>query len=209
MNKKFAPALVIATLIAALTTAIAPAQAATCTASASGTEGPYYLSGMPVRSTISETEKGIKTTLTFTVVDSACKAIKGATVDVWHANASGQYSGVDGNSGTYLRGSQVTNAKGQVTFTTIYPGWYPARTMHIHIKVWRDGQQILTTQFFATDSASAKIYAMSPYSVRGQAAVNNARDGIYNGYGAAVSGLTLKVTSSSKKITATGRIVLN
>ena len=209
MNKKFAPALVIATLLAALTTAIAPAQAATCTASASGTEGPYYLSGVPVRSTISETEKGIKTTLTFTVVDSACKAIKGATVDVWHANASGQYSGVDGNSGTYLRGSQVTNAKGQVTFTTIYPGWYPARTMHIHIKVWRDGQQVLTTQFFATDGASAKIYAMSPYSVRGQAAVNNARDGIYNGYGAAVSGLTLKVTSSSKKITATGRIVLN
>lgn len=208
--KKFLGSILI-TLSLALTSIVgaATAQAATCKATASGTEGPYYISGAPIRSNITESEKGIKTEITFSVVDTSCKAIKGATVDIWHANASGQYSGVDGNSGVYLRGSQVTNEKGRVTFTSIYPGWYPARTMHIHVKVWREGNEVLTTQFFASDGASAKIYAMPPYSSRGQARVNNSRDGIYQNYGSSVSGITLKVNSTAKKITATGRIVIN
>lgn len=121
---------------------------------------------------------------------------------------AGKYSGVDGNSGTYLRGSQVTDAKGKVTFTTIFPGWYPARTMHIHVMVWKAGEKVLTTQFFGSDSATAKIYAMAPYATRGQAAVNNSRDGIYQGYGTSVKAVTLKISSSSKKITASGNLVI-
>ena len=199
---------VIFSLIAASLLAVLPAQAATCAATPSGTEGPYYLSGAPIRSNIIETEQGIKTTLTLTVVDSACKAIKGATVDIWHTNASGEYSGVDGNNGIYLRGSQVTNAKGQVTFTTIFPGWYPQRTMHIHFKVWRDGKEVLTSQLFASDAVTTKIYAMAPYAVRGNQAVNNARDGIYRGYGSSVSLVTMKVVASTKRITASAKLVI-
>jgi protocatechuate 3,4-dioxygenase beta subunit len=166
------------------------------------------LSGAPVRSNIVETEQGIKTTLTLTVVDTSCKAIKGATVDIWHTNAAGEYSGVDGNSGIYLRGSQITNAKGQVTFTTIFPGWYPQRTMHIHFKVWRDGKEVLTSQLFASDTVTTKIYAMAPYAARGNQAVNNARDGIYRGYGSSISLVTMKVAASTKRITASAKIVI-
>jgi protocatechuate 3,4-dioxygenase beta subunit len=206
MNKKS-----IAAVVIALTSSIlspVQANAATCTATPAGTEGPYYLSGMPVRSNITETEAGIKTTLTFTVVDSKCKAVKGATVDVWHANMNGEYSGVDGNSGTYLRGSQVTNAKGIVTFTTIFPGWYPARTMHIHVMVWKAGQKVLTTQYFGSDKEVSKVYSMAPYVTRGQEAVNNTRDGIYQGYGAAVSAVTLKISATNKLIKASGKLVI-
>lgn len=199
---------IVTTLVFAALATIAPARAATCTATPAGTEGPYYLSGMPVRSNITETEQGIKTTLTLTVVDSSCKPVKGATVDIWHANAAGEYSGVDGNSGIYLRGSQVTNAKGQATFTTIFPGWYPARTMHIHVKVWRDGSEALTSQLFASDAITTKIYAMTPYAARGNQAVNNTRDGIYRSYGSSVSLVTLKVSATTKKITATAKLVI-
>lgn len=208
MRTRKSSIVVISSLIASSLFAVLPAQAATCTATPAGTEGPYYLSGAPVRSNIVETEQGIKTTLTLTVVDSACKAVKGATVDIWHTNASGEYSGVDGNSGIFLRGSQITNTKGQVTFTTIFPGWYPQRTMHIHFKIWRDGQEVLTSQLFATDAITTKIYAMSPYAVRGNQAVNNARDGIYRGYGSSVSLVTMKVTATTKKITAAAKIVI-
>jgi protocatechuate 3,4-dioxygenase beta subunit len=208
MNKKLIAVVFIA--FAFVLPIIIPiqAQAATCTATPSGTEGPYYLSGMPVRSNITETEAGIKTTLTFTVVDSKCKAVKGATVDVWHANMNGEYSGVDGNSGTYLRGSQVTNSKGVVTFTTIFPGWYPARTMHIHVMVWKAGQKVLTTQFFGSDKDVSKVYSMAPYATRGQKAVNNTRDGIYQGYGTAVSTVTLKISATTKLIKASGKLVI-
>ena len=208
MNRKSFSAIVIAISLCSTVLIPTQVQAATCAATPSGTEGPYYLSGMPVRSNITEGEAGIKTSLTFTVLDTKCKAVKGATVDVWHASMAGKYSGVDGNSGTYLRGSQVTDAKGKVTFTTIFPGWYPARTMHIHVMVWKAGEKVLTTQFFGSDSATAKIYAMAPYATRGQAAVNNARDGIYQGYGTSVKAVTLKISSSTKKISASANLVI-
>lgn len=182
------------------------AEAATCTASQSLTEGPYYSTDTPVRTNIASGQAGTKAKFTITVVDSSCKAVKGAKVDIWHANASGKYSAVEGVAGNFARGTQTTNAKGQVTFTTVYPGWYPGRTMHIHFKVWRNGSEVLTSQFFASDADNAKIYATGAYASRGNQDTSLARDRIYNELSNPAS-LTLKLSIKST-ITGTAKVVI-
>ena len=61
------------------------------------------------------------------------------------------YSGVQGNTGTFMRGVQLTNANGLVRFTTVYPGWYSGRAVHIHVKVHIGGKVVHTGQFFFND----------------------------------------------------------
>ncbi|MFM1952055.1 MAG: hypothetical protein RJA33_849 [Actinomycetota bacterium] len=181
--------------------------AATCTPTQSLSEGPYYSTNTPVRSNIVSGQLGTKTVLTITVVDASCKAVKGAKVDIWHASAAGKYSAVEGNTQNFLRGSQVTNAAGKVTFTTIYPGWYPGRTMHIHFKVWRNGQDVLTSQFFASDSGNAKIYATGEYAKRGNQDTYLNSDRIYRELSDPKS-LTLSPKVSGKSITVSGKITI-
>src|SRR4051812_24855877 len=97
------------------------------------TEGPYYIAGEKVRRDITDGRPGTRLMLRTTVVDaSTCKAIRGAAVDVWHADASGVYSGFgDGAaSQTFMRGVQKTDARGLAVFKTVYPGWYPGRSVH-------------------------------------------------------------------------------
>src|SRR4029079_7281258 len=111
------------------------------------TEGPYFVDGMPNRSDITSdtsdgvTQEGINLSLTvhvYGIDNGSCIPIKGAKVDVWHANSTGVYSAV-GQMGTlgsnFLRGNQITDDNGTVKFSTIYPGWYPGRAIHIHDKV--------------------------------------------------------------------------
>jgi len=186
-----------------------PSFAKTCTVTPAMTEGPYYLSNMPIRSDITEGLPGSKTIITFTVLDKKCRAVPNAQIDIWHTNATGEYSGVDGNSGTFMRGSQVTNKNGKVTFTSIFPGWYPARTMHIHAKVWVNGSEVLTTQFFTSDKTTTKVYSTGVYKSRGQQRVNNAQDGIYQSLGESAKLLTLGSKITSKKITLSGTFVLS
>jgi protocatechuate 3,4-dioxygenase beta subunit len=74
----------------------------------------------------------------FDVDNGSCIPLKGARVDTWHANSRGIYSAVNdlGTTGKkFLRGYQLTDNNGTVRFTTIYPGWYQGRTIHIHDKV--------------------------------------------------------------------------
>ena len=75
---------------------ISPANAATtkCSLTQAIEEGPYYLSSTPTRSDVTDGQAGKALTLKFTVLDSKCKAIKNARVDIWYANAQGVYSGV-------------------------------------------------------------------------------------------------------------------
>jgi protocatechuate 3,4-dioxygenase beta subunit len=87
---------------------------------------------------------------------TTCRAIKNASVEIWHADASGAYSGVAGNGGTWLRGIQRTNARGQVRFETILPGWYPGRTPHIHMKVFVSGSEIHTGQVCSSRPRSSR-----------------------------------------------------
>jgi protocatechuate 3,4-dioxygenase beta subunit len=156
--------------------------AATCTQTAEQTEGPFYFDVDSIRSDIREDRRGATLRLGVRVRDAGeCEPIANAVVDVWHCDAVGDYSGFEGEDGeTYLRGAQVTNRDGIAEFTTIYPGWYPGRTVHIHAKVHLDRQTVLTTQFYFDDEFSAKVFEGDAYgSAAGRDAFNDS-DGIYD-----------------------------
>jgi len=164
-----------------------PGSAASCMLSPELTEGPYYISGEAVRSDITEGKAGVPLRLSLNVVNaSSCAPISGATVEVWHADAGGDYSGFGNgaSSRTFLRGAQVAGADGAVTFQTIYPGWYVGRAVHIHLKVHIAGNVVHTGQLFFDEQVSDGVYARSPYSSRTGQRTTNAQDSIYTQGGA-------------------------
>jgi protocatechuate 3,4-dioxygenase beta subunit len=156
--------------------------AAACTRTAELTEGPFYFDVDRIRSDIREDRDGAKLRLGVRVRDAAeCEPIQNAVVDIWHCDAAGSYSGFqDADGETYLRGAQVTNADGIVEFTTIYPGWYPGRTVHIHAKVHIDKQTALTTQLCFADDFTAKVYRAEPYASDAGRDTFNQNDSLYS-----------------------------
>jgi protocatechuate 3,4-dioxygenase beta subunit len=168
---------------AALGAASVPADAVACVLAPEMTDGPYYLPGEKVRRTISEGLPGARLNLRLTVVDAAaCKPVKGAAVDIWHCSAGGKYSGEESNDTaglTFLRGIQRTDAKGLALFTTVYPGWYPGRAVHIHVKVHAGGDVVHTGQLFFRDAFTDAVYRRAPYSGRGTRDMRNGDDSIY------------------------------
>jgi protocatechuate 3,4-dioxygenase beta subunit len=167
---------------------VAEADAATvsCILTPEQTEGPYYIAGEKLRRNITEGRPGAPLVLrTFVVDASSCRAIRNAAVDIWHADASGIYSGFgDGaSSRTFMRGIQRTNAKGLAQFRTVYPGWYQGRTVHIHVKVHVSGNVVHTGQLYFPDSMTDAVYRRAPYSARGSRDVRNASDSIFRSGG--------------------------
>ena len=152
--------------------------AATCTQTAELTEGPFYFDVDQIRSDIREDREGAKLLLGVRVRDAAaCEPLADAVVDLWHCDATGNYS-AEGQ--TYLRGAQVTNKDGVAEFTTVYPGWYPGRTVHIHAKVHIDRQTVLTTQFSFDDGFSEKVFEGEPYASHEGRTTFNENDGLYS-----------------------------
>jgi hypothetical protein len=168
--------------------------AITCVLTPELTEGPYYLGGEKVRRDITEGRPGVRLGLALSVVDaSTCKPIKGAAVDIWHCDALGVYSGVQDNTGTFMRGIQRTDLHGIARFTTVYPGWYAGRAVHIHVKVHLGGNVVHTGQFFFDDALSDAVYKSAPYNTRGPRDVRDSNDSIYRNGG---SKSLLKVVKS-------------
>jgi protocatechuate 3,4-dioxygenase beta subunit len=167
------------------------------------TEGPYYLDLDLVRRNIKGDRKGTPLSLRFTVVDaSTCSRLENANVEVWHADASGAYSGVSGNGGNYLRGVQRTNAGGVARFETIFPGWYRGRTPHIHMKVFVSGNEVHTGQVFFRPAVTKTVYSSGVYKSRGQQDTSNSADMIYREAGArALCPLTRKGSGYSGTMT--------
>jgi protocatechuate 3,4-dioxygenase beta subunit len=155
--------------------------AADCVLMPELTEGPYYLDLDLVRSDITEGRPGLPLDLRVAVVDAdACEPIEGAAVDVWHCDADGAYSGVEGAEGeTFCRGVQMTDADGVAEFRTIFPGWYTGRAVHVHLKVQAADGQTHTGQLFFSPETTSAVYALEPYAGRGAPDVANANDGIY------------------------------
>jgi protocatechuate 3,4-dioxygenase beta subunit len=146
------------------------------------TEGPYYIAGEKVRRDIREGHPGTRLDLKLTVLNAkTCKPIRNAAVDIWHADAAGDYSGFsDGTSSrTFMRGIQKTDASGVARFTTVYPGWYMGRTVHIHVKVHVGGAVVHTGQLFFNDTLTDKVFTAAPYASRGDRDTRNAKDSIY------------------------------
>lgn len=141
-------------------------------------EGPFYLDLGRIRRNIVENRVGVPLALALAVVDSkTCEPVRDAAVDVWHCDALGVYSGEPSEHSqgeTYLRGTQLTGESGLVEFATIYPGQYPGRTTHIHIKVHvggrqRDGAYVSghvshTGQLFTSDRSDAEVFRLAPYN---------------------------------------------
>jgi len=179
------------------------------------TEGPYFvdekLSRSDIRSdpTTGNARPGIPLTLGFLVSrlsGSSCAALSGAIVDVWHCDALGVYSDVSDPSFNtkgqrFLRGYQTTDASGRAQFTTIYPGWYQGRAVHIHFKIRPTTASEFTSQLFFDDALNTEVYSQAPYSQRGtQGILRNAGDGIYQQGGGK---LLLNVTKTGSGYAAT------
>ena len=158
----------------------------TCILTPEQTEGPYYIANEKVRRDIRDGHKGALLDLRTTVVDaSTCKPVKGALVEIWHCDAAGLYSGfgAGASSRTFLRGGQRTDAKGLARFTTIYPGWYQGRTVHIHVKVHIGGTVVHTGQLYFNDTVTDAVYRKAPYRLRGARTTRNADDSIFRNGG--------------------------
>lgn len=174
-----------------------------CVVSPAMTEGPYFVdeklnrSDIRVNTADGKVSEGTPFTLTMRVLQAGsngCTPLAGALVDIWHCNAQGVYSDVTDRSfntvgQNFLRGQQVTDANGQVTFTTIYPGWYPGRATHIHFKVRNAASATqtykFTSQLFFDDAFSDAVHAKAPYVKSGRR-TQNSEDGIFRGGGNAM-----------------------
>jgi protocatechuate 3,4-dioxygenase beta subunit len=170
-----------------------------CVLAPEQTEGPYYVDDAAMRRDVREGRPGVALALRLTVVNVAnCKPIKGAAVEIWHCDAGGTYSGVQGDTGMFLRGVQRTDARGLALFRTIYPGWYQGRTVHVHTMVHLGGNVVHTGQLYFPDALTDAVYRRSPYSQRPNRSTRNAADSIYRNGG---KRSTLKVVGSGAAYT--------
>ena len=174
-----------------------------CVVTPQQTEGPYFVDERLHRPDIrpdpsdGSIKEGLPLALEIRVFSvgrgghSDCKPIAGAFVDIWHCDAQGIYSDVrDRDFNTvgkkFLRGYQVSDKNGGVRFITIYPGWYPGRTVHIHFKIRTDSKYMrpleFTSQFYFDDSITDSVYAQHPAYARKGSYLTRARnedDSIY------------------------------
>jgi protocatechuate 3,4-dioxygenase beta subunit len=139
---------------------------------------------------LSGTATGVPLTVRLTLVNTAssCASLAGYAIYLWHCDALGRYSmyssGVTNQN--YLRGVQVTDASGAVSFTTVFPGCYDGRWPHIHFEVYRSAttatsfsNKLRTSQLALTQASSAAVYATAGYtgSTANLARVSLATDG--------------------------------
>ena len=176
------------------------AQAATtCLLTPEVTEGPYWVDTSLTRRDVRSGKAGLPLVLRFTILNAkTCSVIKNADVEIWHCDALGNYSAVNGASTRFLRGHQKSNANGKAEFLTIFPGWYRGRTPHIHVKVHVGGTVVHTGQLFFSDTVSSAVYRTSRYKSHGQADTTNAADSIYADAGGGRAKLRLTKRSGSK-----------
>jgi protocatechuate 3,4-dioxygenase beta subunit len=165
------------------------------------TEGPYFVDELLHRADIRSDptngalSAGTPLELAFNVsrvVNGQCTPLAGAHVDVWQCDAGGAYSDVRDRSFAtigkkFLRGYQVTDTDGVARFTTIYPGWYQGRAVHVHFKIRsapsaRSGFEF-TSQLYFDEATTDEVHARAPYDAKGQRSTRNERDGIFRRQG--------------------------
>ena len=199
------------------------------------TEGPYWVEEMLNRSDLridpatGIVQPGFPLSLsirTLQIVKNRTVALPNAVVDLWHANAFGVYSdeAVEDTLGEkFLRGLQVSNARGQVNFTTVYPGWYSGRTPHIHLRLRLADATTgavtynFVTQMFFNEQVTNHVYStVSPYKARNSRDTKNATDSIYSGPSEdnevtadAGAHLMLKLSTNKSRVVGSFTVVIN
>ncbi|MCU1763515.1 intradiol ring-cleavage dioxygenase [Pseudomonas sp. 14P_8.1_Bac3] len=188
--------------------------------------GPYFRNPTLIRRNISEGMDGIPLILRLTIIDAMTgEPVTGAIVDIWHCNARCAYSGwskinpdqeVDsGDSGaiprtdddTYLRGGQFTDHKGIVRFTTIFPGFYAGRALHIHVAVrvtagnhyLEERHVAWVGQLYFPEDTSRSVLSARQYGGRTIAPLTNDQDEFYETMGGEASTLTLHTLSRDSR----------
>ncbi|HZV72004.1 MAG TPA: T9SS type A sorting domain-containing protein [Saprospiraceae bacterium] len=177
-----------------------------CTLIPSETAGPYPLdlhnNQAMFRTDIRESQEGIILNQKIKIVgDSNCLPIPNARVDVWQCSAHGYYSGYTTNAHqgtqnhvgeTFLRGIQMTDANGEVSFTTIFPGWYPGRICHIHFQVFLSSVLQVTSQLtYPLAEKNALLTTHAPYTQYGADPQTFNSDGVFaDGYALQLATLT-------------------
>lgn len=198
---------------------MAPGRMYACALTPELTEGPYYLPLDVVRKNLTEGRPGVPMALRVRVVDAAsCNPIQGAVLDIWHCDALGVYSGYKApgprpsgpppsgpppggghesptDDETFLRGVQMTDERGYAEFSSIFPGWYAGRAVHVHAKIhigryieggFADGGHVAHTgQFFFAEGLTRSVAPVAPYRGNHTARTTNAQDMHYNAGGAA------------------------
>jgi protocatechuate 3,4-dioxygenase beta subunit len=168
-----------------------------CVARPEQTEGPYFVDERLHRSDIrSDPADGVVLPGTPLVLNlrvsrfngRECQPLPGSQVDIWHCDAFGIYSDVrDPDFNTigrkFFRGYQMTDARGEARFLTIYPGWYEGRTVHIHFKIRTEPTARrsfeFTSQMYFDDSLTDRVHADPPYAARGRRTARNQHDRIF------------------------------
>ena len=138
--------------------------------------------------TATGTAQGVPLTIRMTVTDVAGAAMPGAAVYVWHCDREGRYSMYDLEDANYLRGVQVADQAGVVTFTSVFPGAYSGRWPHVHFEVFsgldqatRGENAITTSQLALPEDTCGAAYATAGYeeSVGNLAATSLAEDNVF------------------------------
>ncbi|ATE79285.1 intradiol ring-cleavage dioxygenase [Pseudomonas frederiksbergensis] len=180
--------------------------------------GPYFRNPKLIRRNVSEGMDGIPLVLRLTIIDAMTgQPVTGALVDIWHCNARGAYSGwskvnpdkevdVDDigsiprtDDDTYLRGEQFTDKMGIVRFTTIYPGFYAGRALHIHVAVritagnnyLEERHVAWVGQLYFPEVASRSVLNAREYSGRAVSPLTNAQDMFHQRMGGEASTLNI------------------
>ena len=193
-----------------------------CTESPRETAGPFPTkdpSGLMI-SDIRSDRTGIEMTVNITVQDRNrnCQPLPGALVDIWHCDKDGNYSEYGGSriqsnnfqNVKFLRGRQKSDTKGQVTFKTIFPGWYRVRAPHIHVEVFDStGKSLLITQIAFPMQVNDTVYTRATqYYTKGKQDTANEADGLFayslNNQVATVSGTIDKGLMLSNTIIVSG-----
>ena len=177
--------------------AVAGTLGPSCVVRPEQTEGPYFVDERLNRSDIRSdpTDGRVKpgTPLALTLLVSRlsagdCQPLPGAQIDIWHCDAQGVYSdvqdpGFSSIGQKFLRGYQVTDARGAVQFVTVYPGWYPGRTVHIHFKIRTATVARRTFEFssqlYFDDGLTDRVHADPPYAATGLRTTRNQQDWIF------------------------------
>lgn len=123
-------------------------------------EGPFYKPSSPMRASLLEPGiRGTKLVLSGFVLSKSCRPLAGALLDFWHCDVDGDYD----NRGFRLRGHQFTDGSGRYRLETIFPGEYPGRTRHIHVKVQPRVGPLLTTQlYFPGNAGNERDFLFKP-----------------------------------------------
>lgn len=164
-----------------------------CSVSPSETKGPFPIKtpSQLVLENIKSDRVGIALLINLKIENknNNCSPLPNVLVDIWHCDKDGNYSEYGGTSMQqtdyttvhFLRGRQTTNSSGEVSFISIYPGWYQGRAPHVHVEVLTSsGSSLLVTQIAFPENVSSSVYSSTNYAAHGQADTANTSDNVFS-----------------------------